>query len=45
MYCDRCGTPFGAGATYCSSCGKQIVAGAAAFGLKAAGFDFSLLPL
>jgi hypothetical protein len=26
MYCDRCGTPFGAGVIYCASCGKQLMA-------------------
>jgi hypothetical protein len=40
MYCDRCGTPFGAGVVYCTSCGKQVmaaaVAGAAGYGVPAA---------
>jgi hypothetical protein len=26
MFCDRCGTPFNAGITYCGSCGKQLAA-------------------
>jgi hypothetical protein len=30
MYCDRCGTPFNSGATYCTSCGKQLMAAQAA---------------
>jgi hypothetical protein len=30
MYCDRCGTPFNSGSQYCTSCGKQLVAGAPA---------------
>jgi len=29
MYCDKCGTPFAAGAQYCTSCGKPIVGAAA----------------
>lgn len=40
MYCDRCGTPFGAGVTYCTSCGKQVMAApvgpAAGYGVPAA---------
>jgi hypothetical protein len=27
MYCDRCGTQLGAGAQFCSQCGKAIVGG------------------
>jgi hypothetical protein len=30
MYCDACGRPFNSGTRYCSSCGKQLVAGPAA---------------
>ena len=30
MYCDKCGTPFAAGAQYCTVCGKPILGGAAA---------------
>jgi len=30
MYCDRCGTPFAAGAQFCSSCGKTLVQSSAA---------------
>lgn len=26
MFCDRCGTPFSAGITYCGTCGKQLMA-------------------
>jgi hypothetical protein len=41
MFCDRCGTPFQAGARYCNSCGKQLtgaqVAGAAVPGARVAG--------
>lgn len=37
MYCDRCGTPFGAGVIYCSACGKRLMAApAAAHALPAA---------
>jgi len=27
MYCDKCGTPFAAGAQYCAVCGKEILGG------------------
>jgi hypothetical protein len=30
MYCDGCGRPFEPGTRYCSSCGKQLITGAAA---------------
>jgi uncharacterized membrane protein (DUF2068 family) len=29
MFCDKCGTPFLAGAQYCASCGKPILGGVA----------------
>lgn len=38
MFCDKCGTPFVAGAQYCTSCGKPIV-GAAAPPQPAAAFQ------
>lgn len=30
MFCDGCGTPFAAGTSYCSSCGKQLTSAPAA---------------